>query len=88
MFTKKIKVEEVNYMPEPTEMQLGTLYISHTFKTAIHLCFCGCGIQSVTPLDDKNGWKLENENGITLHPSILNPCKSHYFITNSKINWL
>lgn len=75
------------------ELEPGKLYISERFKTAIHLCACGCGQKSVTPLH-KDDWTLTNNNGlITLRPSIGNfngedPYHAHYYITNNKIEWL
>ena len=34
----------------PRELNEGVLYISKQFKTASHLCCCGCGTKIVTPL--------------------------------------
>jgi len=78
----------VKFMPD--SLREGTLYISHEFKTAIHLCCCGCGQQVVTPFSDK-GWTLSEKDGsVSLYPSIGNwqmDCKSHYWIQQNKINW-
>lgn len=78
----------------PSVKEPGILYISEFYKIAIHLCACGCGMQSVTPLGDGE-WKLtQNEDStITLRPSIgnfmgQNPYHAHYYITNNKIVWL
>ena len=75
----------------PAELEHGILYISKEFKTAIHLCACGCGKETVTPLQGEL-WSIIEVNGlITLRPSIGNfniPCKSHYFITDNKIEWV
>jgi len=74
------------------ELEEGKLYISERFKVAIHLCACGCGIKTVTPTG-KDGWVLSNNNDkITLRPSIgnfmgENPYHAHYFITDNKIEW-
>lgn len=38
----------VEYIPR--ELEVGVLYISKKFKTATHLCCCGCGTKIVTPL--------------------------------------
>ena len=76
----------VEHMPEPENMQQGMLYISKKHNTAIHLCLCGCGEQTVTPLDQivtenekivaeahKSGWILTEKGGrISLTPSIGN----------------
>lgn len=82
--------------PRPEAMEPGKLYISHEFKLANHLCPCGCGQQAVTPFDYETfpnlHWKLtENEGRVTLRASILNracPNRSHYYITDNKIQWL
>lgn len=79
------------YIPEHKEP--GILYISKEFDIAVHLCACGCGKQTVTPLNEK-GWTLtEKNNKVTLRPSIGNfsgekSHHAHYFITNNKIEWL
>lgn len=79
----------VEFIPE--QMEHGKLYISLKYQVANHLCACGCGNQTVTPLNNK-GWVLHYSKMVaTLAPSIGNfsyPCKSHYFIVNNKINWL
>ena len=86
----ELKPLMVEYMPEKKEP--GILYISNKFNLAIHLCACGCGNEVVTPIGD-NGWTTNAsfEDKVTLRPSIGNwglPCKSHYYITNNKIEWL
>jgi len=80
-----------DYMPD--EMESGKLYISTVFKLAIHLCACGCGGKTVTPL--KQGeWTLTDKDGlVALRPSIgnfsgENPYHAHYYITDNKIEWL
>lgn len=77
----------------PDSLEVGRLYISTVFELAIHLCACGCGGQTVTPL--KAGeWTLTDKGGIvTLRPSIgnwsgENPYHAHYYITDNKIEWL
>lgn len=81
----------------PEEKQEGILYIALTHKVAVHLCACGCKEKVVTLLDKEHGWILSyNQNvldgkKITLRPSIGNfniKCKSHYYITENKIEWL
>ena len=86
----ELSVEYVEYMPEKKEH--GILYISHRFELAIHLCACGCGVESVTPFSrEHKGWTLAENNGkVTLKPSIGNfsgerPYHAHYFITDNKI---
>ncbi|MBO2634965.1 hypothetical protein I6M48_21060 [Shewanella algae] len=78
----------VEFIPENIEQ--GKLYISETYKTAIHKCCCGCGEEVVTPLSPAD-WQLKKGvNTVSLYPSIGNwnyECKSHYFISNNKIIW-
>lgn len=88
----KIYNIEIEYHEHiPKDLKNGVLYISNKFKTAIHLCACGCGGQTVTPF---KRWKLTYDNGkVTLMPSIGNwsgqsPHHAHYYITNNKIIWL
>src|ERR1043165_3319896 len=74
----------------PTPMQSGVLYISLPYKTAGHLCCCGCGQEVVTPLSPTD-WKLifDGETA-SLHPSIGSwtlPCRSHYFISRGQVEW-
>jgi len=73
-------------------IDVGNLYISKQYKVAIHLCACGCGQKTVTPIC-KGEWRLTEIDGkVSLHPSIGNfrgekPYHAHYFITNNKIRW-
>lgn len=88
----ELKIEYHDSMP--TDLDGGILYISKKYQIAIHLCACGCGFQTVTPINKDNGWTLtESSEGITLRPSIGNfkgekPYHAHYHITNNKIDWL
>lgn len=83
--------EFVDQMPDIIESD--KLYISDKYKIAIHLCACGCGVKTVTPIG-KGEWNItNNENKITLRPSIGNfsgekPYHAHYYITENKIEWL
>lgn len=78
----------VEFIPENIEQ--GKLYISETYKTAIHKCCCGCGEEVVTPLSPAD-WQLKKgANTVSLYPSVGNwnyKCKSHYFINNNRIIW-
>jgi len=84
----------VEFIPE--QLDEGKLYISEKFGVCIHLCGCGCKGKTVCDLQPqwKTGWKMVKNDGlITLRPSIGNfngekPYHAHYFITNSKIEWL
>ena len=74
----------------PKDLEPGVLYISIRFRTAIHLCACGCGNKTVTPLSPVR-WKLIFDGKtISLDPSIGNwsfPCRSHYWIQDNRIIW-
>ena len=75
----------------PAGIQAGKLYVSRKYRTATHLCCCGCGSKVVTPLKP-GGWTLRNGNSdqVTLWPSIGNwsfPCKSHYWIRAGQVVW-
>lgn len=83
---KTIQHKFVEYIPNQIEQDI--LYISVEYKTAVHLCVCGCGNKVVTPLSPTD-WELRfNGKTVSLSPSIGNwnfECKSHYFITRNKI---
>ena len=84
----KIKSEHVYYMPK--ELKPCVLYVSKEFKTAAHICACGCGAKIRTPLTPTE-WSLEEtDNGPTLQPSVGNwqqACKSHYWIYRGEVRW-
>jgi len=83
-----LKHEFVEFIPE--NIPDGVLFISLKFATVAHTCGCGCGKEVITPLSPTD-WQLTFDGEtITLYPSIGNwnfPCKSHYWIQNSKIKW-
>lgn len=87
----EITPEYVDFIPSDEDMKEGVLYISKVFKTTAHLCPCGCGNKVVLPFGS-HGWALtERLSGVTLRPSVGSfnlPCKSHYYITDNKIEWL
>ena len=74
----------------PAELENGVLYISEKYRTASHLCCCGCGTRIVTPLKP-TGWRLDRAGDrVSLNPSIGNwndPCKAHYFIWDNRVTW-
>jgi hypothetical protein len=74
----------------PKELDDGVIYISQRFKTASHLCCCGCGQKVVTPLNPAK-WRLTvHGSAVSLDPSIglgTLPCRSHYWIRKSRIDW-
>lgn len=86
--TKEFKINFVKRIPH--NLENGILYVCLECKVAVHLCACGCGEKTVTPLGI-NGWALNYKDGeLSLSPSIGNfsiPCKSHYFIRKNKVIW-
>lgn len=72
----------------PSELEEGVLYITVEYKTAVHLCACGCGNKVITPITP-NDWRLIYDGiTISLSPSIGNwsfECKSHYWIRRNLI---
>lgn len=83
-----IRHEAVEFVPE--RLEKGVLYVSRRYRTASHLCCCGCGLEVVTPLNDAK-WRVSNRRGaVWLRPSIGNwsfPCQSHYWIEGGRIRW-
>ncbi len=75
----------------PASLRPNTLYVSMIFRTASHLCACGCGNEVVTPLAP-DMWSLRFDGeSVTLRPSVGSyslPCRSHYLVTDSQIGWL
>lgn len=86
--SETIRPEFVEFIPGT--LQSGVLYISRKYKTASHLCCCGCGNKVVTPLNP-SGWQLTQKRGlVSLYPSIGNwnlSCQSHYWIRSNRIQW-
>ena len=64
--------------------------MSIPYATAVHSCFCGCGLKVVTPISPV-GWQLTFDGEtVTLFPSIGSwsfPCRSHYFIRRDTVVW-
>jgi hypothetical protein len=88
-------MKQSSFVPEfvdiiPEDLEEGRLYISRRFRTASHLCACGCMSRVVTPLKPAK-WELTLRRGrVSLHPSIGRwqlPCKSHYWIRDNQVNW-
>jgi len=84
----KVQHKFVEFMPEHLEDDV--LYVAMDYGTVLHKCCCGCGNEVNTPLSP-NDWRLifDGET-VTLKPSIGNwsfDCKSHYWITNNRIEW-
>lgn len=85
---ERMRLEAVEFMP--AQLQPGVLYVSEKYRTAAHLCACGCGEKVRTQLGDL-GWRLtKGRSGPTLSPSIGNwqkPCRSHYYIRDGQVLW-
>lgn len=86
------RAEFVEFMPRTKEP--GILYVSDRFSLAVHLCACGCGVQTVMPLQGGanahiDGWTMTRDgDALTFAPSILNQsCGSHYFIEQNRVRW-
>jgi hypothetical protein len=88
MKTATLALRIVEEMPRTFEP--GTLFVSHRFKVAGHLCACGCGNKVVVPLGNPGYQFTERAGQGTLRPSIGSwqlPCQSHYYITDGRIEW-
>lgn len=84
----RIELRRVEFMPKVLEP--GILYVSEKYRTAAHLCACGCGEKIRTPLGPTEWAVKEDANGPTLWPSVgswQRPCRSHYVIRNGAVNW-
>jgi len=74
----------------PAVLEKGVLYVSMTYATASHLCFCGCGMKVVTPLSPTDWCLTFNGDTVSLDPSIGNwsyPCHSHYILWSNRVIW-
>ena len=85
---RRIQHEFVNLTPKSLEE--GVLYVSVEYGSAIHKCFCGCGIKVATPFTPTD-WKLTFDGDtVSLWPSVGNwdlPCRSHYVIKRNFVHW-
>lgn len=83
-----LRPEFVEFIPAKGEP--GVIYVSERFRTAMHLCCCGCGLEVITPLNHAK-WSLRKQGGqVSLTPSIGNwsfPCRSHYWIERGRVRW-
>jgi Family of unknown function (DUF6527) len=74
----------------PPELQVGVLYVSMRYSTAIHRCCCGCGRKVVTPLSPTDWQLFFDGDSVSLTPSIGNwsfKCQSHYWIRKNRVEW-
>ena len=84
----KISHQFVELIPETLDQRV--VYISIKYRTASHLCMCGCGNKVVTPIRPER-WQLSYDGqSVSLFPSIGNwglPCQSHYWIEKDTVKW-
>lgn len=88
---RKISSLEAQFVTTiPQKLEEGTIYVSMEYATVVHLCCCGCGMKTSTPLTPTDWTLTYNGQGVSMHPSIGNwgfPCRSHYWIKNGKVQW-
>ena len=74
----------------PKDLSNGIVYHNEEFELAAMLCACGCGHRVDLLVPDSH--QISSEGGLaTIRPSIAicdAPCKSHYFITAGRVEWL
>jgi hypothetical protein len=74
----------------PVDLEEGRLYISIRYRTAAHLCACGCARKVVTPIRPPKWHLTFDGDTVSLDPSIGRwqlPCRSHYWIRRNRIVW-
>ena len=74
----------------PSTPEQGKLYVSVRYRTAVHLCACGCGLKVVTPLRPSKWKMIFDGDSVSLAPSIGSwqfPCRSHYWVKNDRVEW-
>lgn len=87
---KPTTIEPVFVDGIPEILEPGHIYISVRFRTASHLCACGCGAKVVTPIRPPK-WRFTYDGEtVSLSPSVGRwqlPCKSHYWIKQNEVRW-
>lgn len=88
-----IKPVFVDQMPDFYEP--GNVYISKPYKTAKHICLCGCETMVIMPLNGElfpdTHWGLveEADGTVSFIGSVLqHPCEAHYIITKNMANFV
>lgn len=74
----------------PKQLGDGVVYHSPEFEVGVMLCACGCR-HRVSLLVPDSHQITANGNLATIRPSIAvcdEPCKSHYYITAGRVEWL
>jgi len=85
MTFKYLAVEKI-----PKQLDPDVVYHNQDFELAAFLCACGCG-HRVTLLVPDSHQVFSNRGLASVTPSIAvcdAPCKSHYFITDGRVEWL
>ena len=85
---KKLAHKFVEFIPDVLED--GVIYVSPRFALVSHRCCCGCGEEVVLKLSPTDWHLVFDGETISLHPSIGNwglKCRSHYWITKSRVHW-
>lgn len=95
---KKFKIAKtIESFPKGKEFEYGTIYYHPLIKMVKFYCPCGrCHKKESLPIEEhydrvKRVWEMKlHGDKITIDASIgsANPCHSHYFIRNNKIDWL
>ena len=83
-----ISHEFVDYVP--ARLKPNTIYVCIPHATVVHSCACGCGLEVVTPLSPSDWQLMFDGETVSLSPSIGNwsfPCRSHYWIRHSLVEW-
>jgi hypothetical protein len=74
----------------PKPLSNGVVYHSEEFEVGALLCACGCGHRVSLLVPDSH--QITSEGGMaTVRPSIAvcdAPCKSQYFISAGRVEWL
>lgn len=74
----------------PKILSDGVVYHNEEFQLAALLCACGCGHRVTLLVPDSH--QISSKGGLaTIRPSIAvcdAPCKSHYFVTAGRVEWL
>ena len=74
----------------PKQLDANVLYHSEEYELGALLCACGCGHKVMLLVPDSH--QVVSEGGLaTVRPSIAvcdASCKSHYFITAGRVEWL
>ncbi|WP_442978870.1 DUF6527 family protein, partial [Salmonella enterica] len=66
----KIKKLEHRFIRSiPRELDVGVIYISMEYATAVHCCCCGCGEQVVTPFSPTDWKMIYDGESVSLMPS-------------------